>query len=141
MALYKRPNSKFWWMKFTFDGELIQQSTKCKNKRDAETVESAYRTQLALGKIGIEPKKNVPTFEKAVDDFLEWSKINNSPTTQSRYYFTCQVLKNYFGKIKVNKIDVAAGEKFIAWRIKQKSRKTGEDVTRDTVNRDMNRRC
>ncbi len=28
MALYKRPNSKFWWMKFTFDGELVQQSTK-----------------------------------------------------------------------------------------------------------------
>jgi hypothetical protein len=56
MALYKRPNSKFWWMKFTFDGQLIQQSTQVANKRDALTVESAYRTQLALGKIGIKAK-------------------------------------------------------------------------------------
>ncbi len=41
MGLYKRPNSKFWWMKFTFAGELVQQSTKCKDKRDAAEVEAA----------------------------------------------------------------------------------------------------
>lgn len=57
MALYKRPGSKYWWMKFTFDGEIVQRSTQVANKRDAQTVESAYRTQLALGKIGIKPKK------------------------------------------------------------------------------------
>jgi hypothetical protein len=77
MALYKRPNSKFWWMKFHFDGQLIQQSTQVSNKRDALTVESAYRTQLALGKIGIEPKKNAPTFEKAAEDFLLWAKVKS----------------------------------------------------------------
>ena len=56
MALYKRPNSKYCWIKFTFDGQLVQQSAQVLNKRDAATVESAYRTQLALGKIGIEPR-------------------------------------------------------------------------------------
>lgn len=137
MALYKRPNSKFWWMKFTFDGELIQQSTKCKNKRDAETVESAYRTQLALGKVGIEPKRNVPTFEQAVKDFLEWSKIKLGEVTQQRYHFACLPLKQFFGKTKVNKIDVQAVEKYIGWRKSQVSRKTGEPVTRDTVNREL----
>jgi hypothetical protein len=50
-------------MKFHFDGQLIQQSTKCSNKRDAGMVESAYRTQLALGKIGIEPKEPAPTLK------------------------------------------------------------------------------
>ncbi len=107
MALYKRPNSKYWWMKFTFDGELVQQSTKCSNKRDALTVESAYRTRLALGKIGIEPKKDVPTFEKAVEDFLKWSKVEHAlqTATYKRYYYSCQTLLKYFGKTKANRIE------------------------------------
>ena len=35
MAIYKRPNSKYYWFKFYFDGELIQLSSKCTNKTDA----------------------------------------------------------------------------------------------------------
>ena len=49
MALYKRPTSKYWWMKFQFDGEIVQQSTKCSNKRDAVTFECMFRTQARLG--------------------------------------------------------------------------------------------
>lgn len=71
MALYKRPNSKYWWFKFHFDGDLVQRSSQCANKRDASTVESAFRTQLALGKIGIKTKPKAPTFKTAVADFLE----------------------------------------------------------------------
>ena len=35
---------------------------KCTNKRDAETIERAYRTQLAKGEVGIEKKNEVPKF-------------------------------------------------------------------------------
>ncbi len=59
MALYKRENSKYWWMKFYFDGQLVQQSTKVANKRDALTVEAAFRHELALGRIGIKRKKKL----------------------------------------------------------------------------------
>lgn len=62
MALYKRPGSKYWWMKFTFGGQLVQQSTKCSNRRDAQTVEAAYRHELALGRIGVKLKKDAPVF-------------------------------------------------------------------------------
>jgi integrase len=139
MALYKRPGSKYWWMKFTFDSELVQQSTKCSNKRDAQTVESAYRTQLALGKIGIEPKKEAPTFEKAVEDFLKWSKIEHAlqRTTYKRYYFSCQTLKKYFGKAKVDRIETKDIEKLIVWRSQQTSKKTGAPITRETVNHEL----
>ncbi len=139
MALYKRPNSKYWWMKFTFDGQLIQQSTQVANKRDALTVESAYRTQLALGKIGIEPKVKAPTFSKAVDDFLAWSKAEHAgqPTTYKRYYFSCQTLKNYFGAVKVDRINKKHIEDFIVWRSGQTSRKTKEFITRETVNLEL----
>jgi integrase len=139
MALYKRPNSKYWWMKFTFDGELVQQSTKVKNKRDAETVESAYRTQLALGRIGIELKREAPTMEKAIADFLQWLKVergDDSPTVK-RYEFSCLPLKKFFGKVRTDKIETNDIEKFVAWRSGQKSRKTGDFIKRDTINADM----
>lgn len=137
MALYKRPNSKYWWMKFYFDGELIQQSTKCKSKADAQTVESAYRTELALGKVGIEPKREIPTFDKAVKDFLQWSKIEHAASSHARYFHSCTPLLKYFGKKKVNRITTEEVERFIIWRSNQKSRKTGELITRDTINREL----
>jgi integrase len=139
MALYKRPNSKFWWMKFTFDGELVQQSTKVANKRDAATIEAAFRHELALGRIGIEPKKDIPTFEKACDDFLLWSKVEHAlqTATYKRYYYSCQTLKKYFVKVKVNQIETKDIEKFVVWRCGQTSQKTGANITRETVNHEL----
>jgi hypothetical protein len=66
----------------TFDGQLIQQSTQVANKRDALTVESAYRTQLALGKIGIEPKVKAPTFQKRLTIFFFGQKPNTPGNRQ-----------------------------------------------------------
>lgn len=139
MALYKRPNSKYWWMKFTFDGELVQQSTKVKNKRDAETVESAYRTQLALGKIGIKPRPKAPTFADAMKSFLEWSQINHAqkPNSYRRVSYCCLPLKNFFGEKRVDRIESADVEKYLLWRSKQTSRKTKELISRGTINQEL----
>lgn len=139
MALYKRPDSKFWWMKFHFDGEIIQKSTQVSNKRDAGTVESAYRTQLALGKIGIKPKPKAPTFKQAVEDFLKWSKVNHAqkPNSYLRVKYSCESLKNFFGETKVDQVESKDIEKFISRRSNQKSKKTGELITRDTINLEL----
>ncbi len=139
MALYKRPDSKFWWMKFHFDGDLVQASTKCSNKRDAGTVESAYRTQLALGKIGVKPKPKAPTFKQAVDDFLKWSKINHAqkPNSHERVKYSCGSLKDFFGETKVDRIEPKDIEKFIFWRSIKTSKKTGKPITRDTINLEL----
>lgn len=138
MAIYKRPNSKFYWMKFYFDGELIQKSTQVSNKKDAQTIESAYRTQLALGKIGIKPKKDAPTFKQTADDFLEWSKIIHAEkSTARRERFAVLLLADYYGKTKVDAIETKDIEKFVVWRSSQISQKTGNPITRGTVNREL----
>jgi hypothetical protein len=51
MALYKRGG--VWWFEFVFNGERIRESTKQGNRRTAEQIESARRTQLAKGEVGI----------------------------------------------------------------------------------------
>jgi len=58
MALYKRGG--VWWFEFVFNGERIRESTKQGNRRIAEQIESARRTQLAKGEVGIKDRKPVP---------------------------------------------------------------------------------
>lgn len=137
MALYKRPGSKYYWMKFTHNGVLYQQSTKIKNRRDAESFEAAFRTGLQLATVGIKSNKKVPTMDKAIKKFLDWSKIEHGPASQKRYSFACKSLSEFFNKTLADKIDKDAFENFIKWRSVQKSRKTKQPVTRETISREV----
>lgn len=139
MSIYKRHGSKYYWFKFHFDGVLVQKSTKCKNKRDAETIESAYRTQLALGKIGIKPRKTAPLFKEAVDDFLKWSKFHHSqkPNSYKRMKYTCQPIEKFFGKVRTDRIEPKDIEKYMLWRSKQISQKTRLPISNTTINLEL----
>lgn len=55
MALSKRGG--VWWFEFVFSGERIRESTKQGNRRTAEQIESARRTQMAKGEVGIKHRK------------------------------------------------------------------------------------
>ena len=92
-----------------------------------------------MGKIGIKPPPKAPTFDKAMEDFLERLRIEHSekPQTYRRYYFSCQNLLAFFGKTKVNQINPKDIEKFVQERSRQTSRKTGVPVERKTVNFDL----
>lgn len=71
MAVYKRDRSKFYWTKFTFEGKLIQQSTKCTSKQKALEFEASLRHQLNFRRIDltIEKPKQI-TFSDACREFL-----------------------------------------------------------------------
>lgn len=120
MAIYKRGNT--WWMSFNFNGKHIQKTTKCKNKRDAETIERAYRTQLAKGEVGIETRPDAPTFKNAITDFLSWSAIEHQskPNTVRSYNATSKALIEFFGEKPIDEIESGDVEKFKQWRSKQK---------------------
>ncbi len=141
MSVYKRKDSKVYWMKFVFNGKLVQRSTKCTNKRDAEMVESAYRTQLAMGLVGIQPKVKAPTFTQAVDDFLKQAKIDHSlkPATYSRYKQACEPLLAFFGaNTSVDRIEEKDIKKYQTHRIDPKC-KSVKPVKGGTVNSEVAR--
>ncbi len=54
MAIYGRGG--VYWFSFIFDRRRIQKSTKQKNRKAAVDIESAYRTALAKGEVGIAPR-------------------------------------------------------------------------------------
>lgn len=75
MAVYKRGG--VWWYKFNWNGETIRASTKQGNKRVAEQIESAHRTSLAKGEVGIREKRPAPTLaDFAKRDFLPFVEAN-----------------------------------------------------------------
>ena len=55
MSVYKRGGT--YWFTFIFDSRRIQKSTKQGSRKAAIDIESAYRTALAKGEVGIGPKK------------------------------------------------------------------------------------
>ena len=59
MSIFKR--GRIYWYKFMWNGEAIRESTRQTNKVLARNIESAHRTSLAKGEVGIREKKTVPT--------------------------------------------------------------------------------
>src|SRR4051812_39046617 len=118
MALYKR--GKTWWMSFNFNGKHVQRSTKTKSKRTAETIESAYRTQLAKGEVGIETKPDAPDFKTAMTEFLTWVAMEHQskPNTVRSYNATSKALIEFFGETLIDEIESGEVEKFKQWRSK-----------------------
>ena len=71
--IFKR--GKFYWYKFMWQGRLVRESTKQGNDKVARQMESAHRTSLAKGEVGIREKKIAPTLAEFCSGRVEpWAK-------------------------------------------------------------------
>jgi integrase len=71
-------------------GKLVRESTKQRNDKVARNMESAHRTSLAKGEVGIREKKLAPTVKEFINGRVDpWAKATfekNSPGTYIRWY-------------------------------------------------------
>jgi hypothetical protein len=67
--IYKR--GKIYWYKFMWQGKLVRESSKQGNDKIARNMESAHRTSLAKGEVGIREKKPSPTLAEFIDKRFE----------------------------------------------------------------------
>jgi len=85
MSIYRR--GKIYWYKFTFNGEAIRESTRQTNQHTARDMESAHRTSLAKGEVGLRDKKPVMTLgEFCRKRFAPWSESSSSLKTWRDFY-------------------------------------------------------
>jgi integrase len=71
--IYKR--GELYWYKFMWDGKLVRESTRQGNDKVARNMESAHRTSLAKGEVGIREKKPAPTLAEFCEKRFEpWAK-------------------------------------------------------------------
>src|SRR6266404_4610550 len=87
-VIYKR--GKVYWYKFMWKGLLVRESTKQGNDKVARNMQSAHRTSLAKGEVGIRDKKPAPTMAEFIDNRFEpWARSRfekTSPKTWVGYY-------------------------------------------------------
>jgi len=86
--IYKR--GKVYWYKFMWQRKLVRESTKQGNNKVARQMESAHRTSLAKGEVGLREKKPSSTLAEFIDNRFEpWAKATfekSSPKTWLDWY-------------------------------------------------------
>jgi integrase len=135
MAVYKQAKSKYWWYKFTWNGEQIRKSTRQANKRIAEQMEAAHRTALAKGEVGIRDRTPAPTLKDfATHDFLLFvrSTFTAKLKTQKYYEYGVKALLS-FEKLADARLDSITTETIGAYIALRK----GADVQISSINREL----
>jgi len=116
MAVFKQKKSNKWWYKFSWNGQLIRESTKQTNKRVAEQIEAARKTELAKGEVGIREKKPAPTLKEFAARFEQAVNTLNAekPATVAFYKEKLQRLLSYgpFATASLDTIDEAMVESY-----------------------------
>src|ERR1700730_10844288 len=70
-----------YWYKFMWRGKLIRESTKQGNDKVARNMESAHRTSLAKGEVGIREPKPMPTLKAFCTNRVEpWARATFEST-------------------------------------------------------------
>ena len=109
MSIYKRGG--IYWYKFMWKGKVIRESTKQGNDKVARQMESAHRTSLAKGEVGLRDRKPSPTLAQFIDNRFEpWAKARfekASPKTWLDWYRVgLRAIKGYkpLAESKLNEI-------------------------------------
>jgi len=123
MSIYKRGG--VYWYKFMWHGRLVRESTKQGNDKVARQMESAHRTSLAKGEVGIREKKAVPTLGSFLTDrILPWAEATfaaSTPKNAKWYRNECRALKEFkpLANAPLDGITTELTCEFVAQRIKQ----------------------
>ena len=131
MAIFKRGN--VYWFHFMWNGEHVQKSTKQGNARKARQIESAHRTKLAMGEVGIEERKPAPKLKDFAPKFRAAIETRSAdkPETVKFYKSKLDRLLEFepLASAPLDRIDEALIERYVQHRSKQYVRQQGRKVT------------
>ena len=120
--IYKR--GQVYWYKFMWQGRMVRESTKQGNDKIARQMESAHRTSLAKGEVGIRERKKVPTLREFCADRVEpWAKSTfekMTPKSWLWYRTGIRALTNYrpLGDAQLDAITGELASAFAAHRLR-----------------------
>ncbi len=127
MGLYRRRESKVWWMSYMKDGRQHRESSGSTNKKLAEKLLTLRTAQVFEERWSL-PRSKSPRLGAWVEDFL---KSVSHDKTRLRYQSSVNNILSYFGKnIRLSEITVESIFRFQQSRLEQ-------GVGKATVNRDV----
>ena len=114
--IYKR--GKVYWYKFMWQGQLIRESTKQGNDKIARNMESAHRTSLAQGLVGIRERKPAPVLRDFLnDDFLTYVETKHALKVGTVEYYSGGVkmlLKSSLASLRLDRVTDQGAQQFAA---------------------------
>jgi integrase len=122
----ERGSCGVYWYKFMWQGKLIRESTKQGNDKVARQMESAHRTSLAKGEVGIREKKPVPSLKEFCSQRIEpWAKStfeNTTPKSWFWYRTGIRALTNYrpLANTRLDRLTSELASEFAAHRLREK---------------------
>jgi integrase len=123
MSLYKRGET--YWLELLFNGTRYRRTTGVKNKRQAEQIEAAFRTQLAKGEVGIEQRKASPTLKAFAQQFADFVSTRHADKPQTIEFYTKKLkqILNFepMRETRIDHIDEGLIERYVVWRRQQVS--------------------
>ncbi|MEW6003207.1 MAG: site-specific integrase [Nitrospirota bacterium] len=119
MGLYRRPDSKVWWMCFTVDGRLYRKSTETDDKELAKRVLKSIEGKIAEGKWFPESKERLPeyTFRELAEKYSAW--IEGRQRSASWKSYIIKQLLQEFGNVALNQFTTHVLEQFQSERLKK----------------------
>jgi integrase len=129
VAIFKRGG--VYWFHFWFNGQHVQRSTKQGNPNVARTIESAYRTALAKGEVGIFEREPVPSLKDFKERFIGAIEVRSAAKPKTVEFYRQQFARlldfEPLAKARLDRVDEALIESYVKRR--------SERVTPATVNR------
>jgi integrase len=119
MTLYRRPKSKYWWSRIEINGRVHQFTTRSNNKNVARQLEAAKRTDLVKGNAGL----TAPTLNTFATRFI--NSLFGRVSKQTIRFYLCHwkplVEFEPLCECRIDRIDAALLQDFVAWRRKSVS--------------------
>ncbi len=126
MGIYRRSDSDIWWISYIVNGRQKRESSKSKNKKDAEKLLTLRKAAVWEGRLRL-PRTNPPRLEAWAKQFLE---SVSHPITKKRYKTSITSLEAHFRGVRISQITPEGIEEYKLTRLK-------EGVGPATVNRDL----
>src|SRR6266853_3472179 len=105
VGLYKRKDSRFWWMGYTANGEQRCESTKTSSKDLAKRIWKKCEAEIALGRFQVGWPGERIAFAELCEEFFRSHSSTLSLKSQENHQIFGKHLGDYFGDRKLTGID------------------------------------
>lgn len=126
IKLYQRPDSKYYWMKWYYQGLLKRQSTKTSNRESAKLIAKKKELDFIKG-IGIETHRL--TFRDLIQEVIDDYNLNNK-RSMKRLNGSIKHLRGFFSGKKIQDISEVDISNY-------KKQRNKEGAANATINREL----
>jgi integrase len=138
VGLYRRKESRFWWISYTVEGVQRFQSTKTTSKQLAGKIWKKREGEIALGLFKVGWPGERMSFAQLSEEFIGSHTSTLSAKSQRNHQLFIKNLRAYFGERLLVAIDQRLVEKYRDYRRRQPSRRDPKRTVKGaTVNREL----